>query len=123
MTYQEMKNKQPELHDCFFAFNNQQFAEGIAKHSLEGKKLCSAGAGLYGTREGITQLFNDYKKIRQGVAKHCDPQEVYDYEHDNHECSYTGDDEEAIRIVVQTFGKDIAKTVKRRHSLTPVDAL
>ena len=50
------------------------------------------------------------------MSEECDPQEVYDYEYSNHECSYVGDDTEAIEIVIAYFGKERAKEVERKHS-------
>jgi hypothetical protein len=60
MNYQEIKNQQPILRDCFFAFGNDQFNEGIKKHNLEGQKIYRGMGGLYGTKEGRTELRNFY---------------------------------------------------------------
>ena len=114
MNYQEIKNKQPELHECFFAFSNDQYKEGIEKNNLKDKKIYSGGAGLYGTHEGITQLFDYYKNQSNEIATQCEPQKVYECEFSNHECSYTNDDEEAIKIVIDIFGKERAKEVTRK---------
>lgn len=111
------------MEECFFAFSNSQFAEGIKKMGLENKKILDGGMGLYGTKEGIKKFMDFYDNNTKEVAENCDPQQVYDYEHDNHECSYTNDDREAIKIVVCTFGEEIAKTVKRRHGYMAIDNL
>ena len=50
----------------------------------------------------------------EGLTTGSDPQDVYNYEFGNHVCSYTCNDEEAIKIVVDYFGKERAKNVKRR---------
>lgn len=120
MTYQEIKSKHPVLFECFFAFSNQQFAEGVKKAGLEEKKIFRGQAGLFGTKEGIEKLYADYKLIEKGVAKSCTPQEVYDDEYINHECGYVGDDEEAIQIVVGYFGKEKAKEVNRSFAYTKI---
>lgn len=114
--YLKIISKHPETIDCFFAFSNQQFAEGIKKHKLEGKKLFSGGAGLYGTKEGIRNFFAKYDDRTDEVTKNCSPQEVYDYEFENHECSYTNDDEKPIKLVINYFGAELAKTVKRQNN-------
>lgn len=115
-TYQEIKNNDPVLFECFFAFSKSQIEEGIKKNNLEGKKIYSAPGGLYGTKEGIHKLYSDYDKMDSEIAANCEPQSVYDYEFNNHECSYTTDDEEAIKIVVGIFGTEKAKEVKRRFA-------
>jgi hypothetical protein len=115
-SYTELKNSQPVMHDCFFAFCSHQVAEGIKKHGLEGKKLYDGGMGLIGTREGIKEFLSFYDNNTAEIAANCNPQEVYDYEFGNHECEYTQDDTEAIKIVAATFGDEIAKTVKRRNN-------
>lgn len=120
-SYTTIKDRQPELFECFFAFSNKQFTEGRKKAGLEGKKICTLeNIGLYGTREGIKKLLADYDAIDKEIAENCDPQEVYNYEFDNHECSYTNDDEEAINIVVRIFGTEKAKKIKRRFAYTNI---
>jgi hypothetical protein len=118
--YATIKDKQPELFECFFAFSNEQFAEGKKKANIEDQKIYSGGAGLYGSKEGIKQLFDFYDNLDKEIAEKCDPQEVYKYEFANHECSITCSDEDAINIVVRIFGKEIAKTVKRRFAYSEI---
>jgi hypothetical protein len=115
MNYQEIKNEQPILRDCFFAFGNDQFNEGIKKHNLEGQKIYRGMGGLYGTHEGISELMAFYDNLNNRIAKECNPQEVYDYEFDNHECSITCDDSEAMMIVISTFTEEQSRSIQRKH--------
>lgn len=123
MNYQQIKNEQPILRNCFFAFSKEQLNEGIAKHNLEGQKLFSGYGGLYGTNEGINELMNFYDNLNTRIANECEPQEVYDYEHGNHECSYTCDDSDAMMIVISTFTEEQAKNVKRKNASYTIDEL
>ena len=111
--YHNLKNQQPQMKDCFFSFSNSQFEEGVKKHNLEGQKLYNGGQGLYGTKEGIENFMNFYDNISKEIGLKCDPQEVYEYEFDNHECSYTNSDEEVMEILKCYFGDDVK--VKRRY--------
>ena len=120
-SYATIKDKQPVLWECFFAFSNEQFAEGKKRMGIEDKKIYDGGHGLYGTREGIRKLFDDYDAIDKEIAEKCDPQEVYQYEWNNHECSITCDDEDAINIVIRIFGKETAQTVKRRYAHSEIN--
>ncbi|MEY4433756.1 MAG: hypothetical protein RLZZ44_1890 [Bacteroidota bacterium] len=115
MNYQDIKNQQPILRDCFFAFGNDQFNEGIKKHNLEGQKIYRGMGGLYGTESGIKELLNFYSDLNDRIAKECNPQEVYDYEFDNHECSITCDDTDAMMIIVSTFTEEQSRNVKRKN--------
>jgi hypothetical protein len=119
MEYLEIKNRHPEMIECFFAFSTEQFNEG-KKNIPEGKKILSATMGLYGTREGITKLLAFYDANTAEIGQKCDPQEVYDFEFDNHECSYTCDDTEVIKLIISYFGEEKAATVKRRHAFSKV---
>lgn len=119
--YAEIKDTQPVLFECFFAFSKEQFNEGKKKAGIEDKKILSGDSGLYGTKEGIQKLFSDYEKIDTEIAENCNPQDVYNYEFNNHECSYTNSDEEPINIVVRIFGKERAKQVKRRFAYAEID--
>jgi dihydroorotase len=112
--YQEIKNQHAPLINCFFAFSNEQIHEGIEKAGLQGVKLISAGAGLYGSREGIDAIVAFYDSVAAKIKKECNPQEVYDYEFFNHECDYVGDDPEAFQIVEEYFTPDQCKGINRR---------
>ena len=115
-TYYNLKRQDPVMFECFFAFSNEQFAEGKAKMIPEGKTIKRGPHGLFGTQEGIAKLFADYDAIDAQIASECDPQDVYDYEFDNHECSYTCDDREAFAIVESIFGNERSATVKRKYA-------
>jgi hypothetical protein len=123
MKYQEIKNQEPVLRECFFAFSNSQFEEGIKKHNLEGKKIYRGMGGLYGTKEGIGELMSFYDKMNERIGKECNPQEVYDYEHSNHECSYTCDDTDAMMIVLGLFTKEQCENIKRKFGYVSIDVL
>ena len=121
MNYQEYKAIQPEMRNCFFAFNNEQLTEGIRKHCLNGLKLYNAGLGLIGTKEGIADFTGQYDKISEDIKNNCNPQDVYDYEFFNHECGYVNDDSEAIDIVIDYFGIEKAKEVKRKYGFRTLE--
>jgi hypothetical protein len=122
-TYSELSNIQPELTECFFAFSKKQFEEGIVNNNLVGKKLFDGGGGLIGTKEGIEKLMADYDAIAERITKECEPQEVYKYEFNNYECSYTNDDREAIKTVISYFGVEKAREVKRRFGYISIEKL
>lgn len=110
--YAELILQFPELGKCFFAFNKEEYAEGLIKHGLIDSEVVHAGYGLYGTREDI-KLFAERRDARKiDIASQCTPQEIYDYEYYNHECSYTGDDSEALEIVKDYYGEDVTITRK-----------
>lgn len=102
--------------DCFFAFSNQQFEEGLKKIRplKEGEKLVSVGAGMYGTRDGVDKFFAFYNEIDKRIKLDCDPQEVYFYEYNNHESMISWDgDKEPYKIVSKIWGKDVANNLVR----------
>ena len=114
MKYREICDEQPVMNNCFFAFSNKQIHEGLDRFGLTINQIVSADMGLYGTIEGIKEFFKFYDNQAEKISKECDPQEVYDYEFNNHECSYTCDDEEVIKIIIGYFGLEKAKQVKRK---------
>jgi len=58
------------------------------------------------------------------IFHECDPQEVYCYEYNNHECCIAFDgDIEAIRLVAGIWGVETAKTIKRRSAFYRVEEL
>lgn len=123
MAYLEIKNQQPVLENCFFAFSNEQFAEGLNRFNLDKKDILSGGAGLYGTKDGINKLFTFYDGLTARIGKECNPQAVYDYEYSNHECGYTNDDTEAMKIVVSYFTDTQCANVERKNAYYSIDEL
>ena len=102
--------------DCFFAFSNAQFAEGLKKIRplKEGEKLVCVGAGMYGTRDGVDKFFASYHEIDNRIKQECDPQEVYFYEYNNHESMISWDgDAEPFKIITRIWGKEVAASIVR----------
>lgn len=119
--YTEIRSLEPVLEECFFAFSNEQFAEGKQRMNIGDKKILRGIGGLFGTQEGISKLMKFYDDQSEQIAKECEPQEVYDYEFSNHECGYTCDDEECIKIVLDYFGLERTKEVKRKYGYFKID--
>ena len=106
-------------YDCFFAFGNESFARGMKgiRPLNDGEKIYSFGAGGYGTKDGIERLFKFYEDMEARIKNECDPQEVYCYEYNNHECCIAFDgDIEAIRLVAGIWGVEtVSYTHLRAH--------
>lgn len=114
MLYKELSDMQPLLWECFFAFSEEQFSQGLEETGLNRSNIVTTNFGLYGSKRGIQKLLSDYEERDKRIALECNPQEVYDYEFDNHECDYTGDDTEAMEIVLRIFSPQDAAKVNRR---------
>ena len=115
--YLKIKDIEPVLEKCFFAFSKSQFAEGKAKAGItDDEKILSGIGGLYGTKEGIKKLYDFYDDQAKEIGEKCRPQEVYDYELANHECSYSNDDSQVIEMIIHYFGIEKAKTIKRKFA-------
>jgi hypothetical protein len=110
-----------EDHRVFFAFSNQQIINGMEECGYKDESaIRHAGSGLYGSPEALRSFLGEYEDRAKRVAEECDPQKVYDYEYENYECGYVGSDEEAIELVVDIFGKDRARLIKRRNARVEV---
>lgn len=113
-------------YDCFFAFSDKQFSEGLKsiRPLQEGEKLVSIGAGGYGTKDGAKRLFEFYDSINDKIRSECNPQEVYVYEYNDHECCIDWDgDLNAIRIIATVWGEDVARTIKRKNACYPIESI
>lgn len=120
--YKELSDEHPDSdkYGIFFAFSKEQYEEGKARMKelgfyKDGQKIYSFGMGGYGTsKELIDAFFNFYAERSKLMAKECDPQEVYIYEYNNHECMLSWDgDEPAYKIIVEMYGEEIAKSITR----------
>ena len=112
--------------EIFFAFSDEQFERGISKlpEDAQSLKVYSFGAGCFGTERAIKALFARDNNIYKRIKHECDPQEVYYYEYNNHECCIDWDgDSEAIYKVMRYFGDDVAHTVKRDRAFYTIDEI
>lgn len=128
--YKELCKERNEVdvkkYDCFFAFSNQQFSEGLKsiRPLKEGEKIVSIGAGGYGTRDGVDRLFAYYDEVNARIKAECDPQEVYVYEYNNHESFISWDgDLEAIRLIYSIWGEEVARKIDRKSVFYPIEHL
>ena len=113
----------------FFAFNKQQFEEGYNKLVKNGKieygdKVVRGVGGAFGTEGAFDKLIEFYDRQDDAVKRECDPQEVYWYEYNNYECciSYEGD-ERAMLLVIDLFGAEACKSIKRFRAFYSLDQL
>jgi uncharacterized protein YutD len=128
MTYSEYKKQNVNTEDLkiFFAFSDEQFDEGLADINkkfdtkLNTKDLVGAFGGMVGVKEDITGFFKRISEKNDKIPELFTAQEVYDYEFGNYECGYVCDDEEAIKIVVDLFGTNAAKKVKRKYGYSKI---
>ena len=95
-----------------------------ANHNADGEKLVRLGGGGFATKDGAKRLLEFYESIDAKIKAECDPQEVYVYEYNNHECCIAWDgDLEAIKIVLSLFGEEAARKIKRYRASMSVDNL
>jgi len=128
--YVELQNKHPktENYGVFFAFGSKQFEEGYQSlidrgYIKQGDKVCSAGMGLYGKRTELDRYLAYYKDREKMIVAECDPQEVYFYECNQHECGYTWCDDDAVQVVAGYFGPEAAHKLVRIYAGSAIDEL
>lgn len=129
--YKEIQNQHPDCDDygVWFAFNREQYDKGFNHVKLIGKidensKIQYCSSGLYGTHEGITAFFDFYENRDNKITEECDPQEVYFYEYNNHECMYDWDgDREALKLIIEYFGVEAAKAIKRYNAAKTIEQI
>jgi hypothetical protein len=112
--------------DCFFAFNAEQFYQGLAsiRPLHQGEKIEGNRYGLCGTHDGIKRLLAYYDDINAQIKARCAPQEVYCYEYNNYECCLDSDgDLQAIRFIAALFGDTAAEKVERKRALIPINLI
>lgn len=101
----------------FWAFNNKQFNEGIAKcELLEGEKVVSIGAGGYIPKKNVQSFIDGQKSIEKWFknAMKTMKEEHILYELNNHECFYTGSIESAANVL--PYSKKMVLDVYRKHA-------
>lgn len=121
--YREIRDGHPKIENygCFFAFGQEQFDRNLAAAVLSGRIKESDQivyhphySGLYGTTKGVSEFLNWYHERDKAFPVECDPQEVYFYEYNNHECMFGWDgDKPAFDLIVAYFGEEVASKIVR----------
>lgn len=112
----------------FYAFSDKQFEDGVKRlgftmDDLKGN-IFSMGYGGYGTKDGIKRYLDSFDKRDADIPNICNPQEVYNYEWNNHECMYDYEgDEEALKIILITYGEDVARMIKRYRAMYSIEEI
>lgn len=125
MNYKNLKTKHQrevnEFQGIFFAFNNDQFAEGLKKLELpEGEKVVSIGGGGYIRKTKVDDFIammdrhtNERKQIKKDRKLLLD---ALAYELRNHEYGYTRDVTdaiEALELKLEDIPEDILDKAKK----------
>jgi len=131
--YKEIKNGHPNCDELgvFFAFGKKQFDEAVERLTKLGKITANTKLmyhphinGLHGTQEGIDAFLDFYNGRNKHIPTECDPQEVYFYEYNNHESMYAWDgDVEAIKLIIEYWGVDVAKTIQRYNAAKTIEQI
>lgn len=128
--YDKKNEPDSKAYGVFFAFSNEQFDRGYKEAVSNGKmnngdKVCHyAGTGMYGTRENIKRFLAAYEERDKAIPIECDPQEVYFSEYNNHEAMINWDgDEEAIKLIIDYWGIEVAKKIKRYNAYYKIPEL
>ncbi len=127
MNYHEIKDKRTkdmnELFTAcgvFWAFSNEQFAEGRAKHPLqEGEKYLSIGSGGYLPKNNYPKLEQGMDEIektfKENIANFKMREKHILYELNNHECFYIGSIEGAIQALGEDYTAEEVTTVMNKY--------
>ena len=134
MTYKEIKDKHAKAYNdlmeqagVFWAFNNDQFKEGIKKleksgHLKKGDKLVRIPAGGLCPKHNIDTFLKGIKQANKTKTKELKEareakKEAILYELNNYECFYTGEIDDVVDIFkgIYTF-KDIKKVYSDNYA-------
>jgi hypothetical protein len=131
-TYTEMKARHSDefgrFEGVFWAFSNEQLAEGMEKVGLakdDFKAIVSIGAGGYLRKdrvEAFRELFARQKKEMQDLKKdQATLVDALDYELSNHEFCISGDPRDAVEALgytMETVPADaLKKAIKRQRAV------
>lgn len=96
----------------FFAFSNEQFEKNRTHKDISNSKYLSVGRGGYihqNDKKKLDIFFNHTaKQLKKDFVSKIEMKDLIEYELANHECYYTGECEDAIKIV-QEYYEDKSK--------------
>lgn len=121
--YQQKTSKLLEKHEVFWAFNEEQLREGINKHGIsKNNKMVSIGMGGYMPSKHLSsylketeELYNWYKDQLKELRKNkAGLEKIILYELNNYECFYTGDIDDACKVL-PTVSRKTIQAVYRKY--------
>ena len=125
--YQAIRNEQYHHRHPEIVWEFSDMKKVIAKLKpllKEDEKIINFASGGFATPKGLKLMEAYYASIDERISKECDPQEVYYYEYNNHEsCINMEGDTDAIQIVLDIYGEDIARSIKRYSKCITIDQL
>ena len=109
---------------CWEFENFENVKKKLSPYLKEGEKIISFGGGGFATPKGFKMMMEYYDNVDKRIAAECDPQEVYWYEYNNHECPINMEgDTEPMKIILRIYGEEIARKIVRKNKLMTVDQL
>lgn len=104
----------------FWAFSNEQFKEGAAKHPLQpGEKYVSIGMGGYLPKSNFDELqagLTAIKKWKAQAMKEVKAEEAILYELNNYECFYSCDITDVVEHFEGKYTEDEIRKVYRKYA-------
>lgn len=122
-----VEQKQTELfkkYKVFFAFNDQQFLEGIKEHDIpKSDKLASLGAGMYMPSKDVNAFIKEHAAlIKDGIKEdqaRYTREQILERELANYEIgySYNGYNDSNFRDAIKdyNFTEEEIKTAYKKH--------
>jgi hypothetical protein len=86
----------------FWAFNNEQFEEGLRETGLDKSEVVSFGNGSFGKRGAFKALLNGINAALKELET-VSPNGLFAYEFISHECGYTREHGKALAMTRETF--------------------
>lgn len=109
--YTEFRDEYSKYHNdgIEYVFGQDQWRDYLKRHNLTEEQaeatLVSDGYGGIGTKEAFKARDEYFDSVAKKISEQCNPDEIFEYEYWNHECGYTGDWSEALRITRAYFPK------------------
>lgn len=132
MTYQELKARRQAKYDAlieqahvFWAFSNEQFAEGKAKHPVDdGSKYVSIGMGGYLPGQykqvwidGIDAITAWEKQANAELkANRAEEEKAILYELNNHEAFYSGEIDDVVGLFEGVYTREQIRKVYKKYA-------
>lgn len=117
-TYIEMKTRQQEEFNklpIMFAFNNDQLQKGLKELGADIEECVGVGAGGFMRKEDTQLLRDTNEKHARELKDACKDDDflrgAIRYEASNHECFWTGDYDDVIKVLALDVKDDRIVTI------------